>query len=78
MGVANQPTIQDYEDALRASVDQLYIMYQHNGGEAAKKTVVQLLVNINRLSPWLEDMAKQYPEFKQLLEELKEKGNRNG
>ena len=75
---ANQPSIQDYEDALRSTVDQLYIMYQHNGGEATKKTVMQLLKNIDRLSPWLEDMSKHYPEFKEVLDQLREKGNGNG
>ena len=77
--VTNQPTIQDFEDALRSTVDQLHLMYQHNGGEATKKTVMQLLKNIDRLSPWLEDMSKNYPEFKEILGQLREeKGNGNG
>jgi hypothetical protein len=63
-------TITDCEDALRAMIDQLFMMYTYNGGEETKRTVMQLLKNIHRLSPWLEDMAKKYPEFEALVKEL--------
>lgn len=72
-------SISDCENALRALVDQLFMMYSYNGGEETKRTVMQLLRNIHRLSPWLEDMAKKYPEFEALVKELAaEKGNGNG
>lgn len=92
MGKSSQPTVQDCEDALRSMVDQLYIMYTQNGGEEASRTVMQLLKNIHRLSPWLEDIAKQAEQsdgfwnygsklreqMKPVLEVVKEKGVGNG
>ena len=50
------PSLKDYEDALRQSVDNLLLMYTHNGGNEYHHIVVQLLANISRLSPYLEEV----------------------
>jgi len=76
--MSNEPSIKDYEDALRAVVDQLYMMYDNNGGEAAQRTVMQLLMNVDRLSPWLEDVVKQYPGLQPILDKVKGNGVGNG
>lgn len=52
----SKKTVEDYEDYLRGSIDLLFLTYIKNGGEESRRIVNQLLKNIHRFTPYLEDL----------------------
>lgn len=59
--------LEDYEQALRAVSSQLYIMYEHNGGDAAQKTTLQHLKCIDSITIYLQELASEVVEASELL-----------
>lgn len=56
------PQLIDFENALRQCADNLFIIYQNNGGDESARTVIQLLKNIDRLTPWLSEILEALPD----------------
>jgi len=59
--------LEDYEQALRAVSSQLYIMYDNNGGDAARRTTLQHLKCIDLITIYLQELASEVVEASELL-----------
>jgi hypothetical protein len=51
-------SLEDIEGDLRSCISRLFMVYNANGGDATHKTIYQLLKEIDRLGPYLEQISK--------------------
>jgi hypothetical protein len=86
--VSNNVSSRDIELALRGAVDNLQLMYKYGDRiNPIQPTVHQLLVNINRISPYFEAFIKvakeegwyyKRPEYFLPIEDAIKEGKTNG
>jgi hypothetical protein len=77
-------SLEDYEQALRDSAANLYMMYKHNGENPTERLVIQLLAVIDDYTTYVENVLVHCPDDKAVLEpmrkalELNKKRNERG